>query len=70
MMSKKDPMARFINILKRLGEVYKLPLTSLHVFYDAKGSLIAFNSNGSLFCNLRYYEAWRKSLNTASMFGL
>lgn len=43
-----------------LAEVYRLPLTSLHVFFDLEGGLIAFNRNGSVFFNLRYYEAWRK----------
>jgi hypothetical protein len=59
MTTKQLTLARFIHVITRLGAVYKLPPTSLHVFYDKAGSLIAFNSSGSLFCNLRYYEAWR-----------
>jgi hypothetical protein len=61
MTTKQSTLARFIHVITRLGAVYKLPPTSLHVFYDKEGSLIAFNSSGSLFCNLRYYEAWRTS---------
>jgi hypothetical protein len=57
--SKRDVLGRFISVIRALGTVYALPPTSLHVFYDVAGSLIAFNSAGSLFCNLRYYEAWR-----------
>jgi len=58
MTTKHDILARFIHIIKPLGEVYKLPLTSLHIFYDVGGEMIAFNRNASIFLNLRYYEAW------------
>jgi hypothetical protein len=58
--AKREPLTRFVNVVRTLGKVYALPPTSLHVFYDVAGSLIAFNSSGSLFCNLRYYEAWRE----------
>ena len=30
----------------------------INVFWDNEGPLIAFNRNGSLFCNARYYLAW------------
>jgi hypothetical protein len=43
-----------------LAHLYQLPLTSLHIFFDLEGGLIAFNRNGSVFLNLRYYECWRK----------
>ena len=52
-------LARFIHILKALGELYKIPLTSLQVFADTGGQLISFNINGCLVMNLRYFEAWR-----------
>ncbi|KAJ6593724.1 hypothetical protein B0H19DRAFT_1091788 [Mycena capillaripes] len=56
--SKYEPLSRFVPIIAVLAEVYNLPLTSLHIFYDLDGGLIAFNRNGSIFFNLRYYEAW------------
>ncbi|RDB24786.1 hypothetical protein Hypma_008085 [Hypsizygus marmoreus] len=71
MANNKDPLARFIHILIRLSRVYDLPLTSLHVFYNLSGGLIAFNRNGSVFLNLRYYQEWHDadvhagSLNSA-----
>lgn len=55
---KREPLARFIDILVLLTKVYDLPVTSLHVFYDVKGGLIAFNRSGSIFLNLRYYQEW------------
>ncbi|KAA1478156.1 hypothetical protein DENSPDRAFT_659742 [Dentipellis sp. KUC8613] len=58
LQQKKDSIARFIHVLQPLAQIYRLPSSSLHIFYDAEGQLIAFNRNGSLFVNLRYYEAW------------
>ena len=61
MATHHDLLARFIHILLKLSGVYDLPLTNLHIFYDLGGGLIAFNRNGSIFLNLRYYKDWRKS---------
>jgi hypothetical protein len=56
---KHDVLARFLHVLNPLVEVYKIPQTCLHVFADSEGQLVAFNRSGSLFMNLRYFEAWR-----------
>jgi hypothetical protein len=56
---KRDSLARFIHVVTPLANVYSLPMTALHIFYDLAGGLIAFNRNGSLFLNLRFFEAWR-----------
>jgi len=45
-------------VLQPLINLYGLQATSVHIFYDWTGPLIAFNRNGSLFVNLRYYKAW------------
>lgn len=60
MQQKGESLARFIYTVRPLREVYTLPPTSLHIFYDKAGELIAFNRNASLFLNLRYFEQWRK----------
>lgn len=60
MESKKASIARFIHLMRSLALVFGLPLSNLHVFYDLSGTLIAFNRNGSIFLNLRYFEQWRK----------
>jgi hypothetical protein len=49
---------RFGVVLRPLIKLYKVPSTSVHIFYDMSGPLIAFNRNGSLFLNARYYIAW------------
>lgn len=62
MTRKLDVLQRFIHVVAPLSKVYDLPMSALHIFFDTAGGLIAFNRNGSLFLNLRYFEAWRKSL--------
>jgi hypothetical protein len=41
-----------------VGNIFRLDPKALHIFYDAAGPLIAFNRNGSLFVNLRFYLSW------------
>ncbi|KAF9219210.1 hypothetical protein BS17DRAFT_798263 [Gyrodon lividus] len=53
-----DSLARFVHIVTPIARIYNLPTMSLHIFYDMTGGLIAFNRSGSLFLNLRYFEAW------------
>ncbi|RYC63738.1 hypothetical protein CHU98_g2451 [Xylaria longipes] len=45
----------FAALLKDVGDVYQIPKNVLHIFYDEHGSTIAFNRDGSIFCNLRFY---------------
>ncbi|KAH9014859.1 hypothetical protein EDB84DRAFT_1590279 [Lactarius hengduanensis] len=61
---KHDVLTRFLLVLDPLVEIYKIPKSSLHIFAENEG-LVAFNRNGSLFMNLRYFEAWRTYLTLA-----
>ncbi|KAI1297476.1 hypothetical protein F5Y03DRAFT_279712 [Xylaria venustula] len=45
----------FAALLKEVGDVYQIGRNVLHIFYDESGNTIAFNRNGSIFCNLRFY---------------
>ncbi|TFY51778.1 hypothetical protein EVJ58_g10387 [Rhodofomes roseus] len=58
METKRDMIARFIYVVLPLLEVYKLPRSSIHFYFDKTGQRIAFNRNASLFLSLRYFEAW------------
>lgn len=60
MAAKRQSLARFIHVMTPLANIYQLSITNLQIFYDQKGGVIAFNRNGSIFLNLRYYEEWRK----------
>ncbi|KAH8983017.1 hypothetical protein EDB92DRAFT_1804081, partial [Lactarius akahatsu] len=54
---KHDVLTRFLLVLNPLVAIYKIPQSSLNIL-AANDGLIAFNRNGSLFVNLRYFEAW------------
>ncbi|KAG6375323.1 hypothetical protein JVT61DRAFT_3551 [Boletus reticuloceps] len=58
MNAMHDVLTRFVDVLTPVAELYDLPLTLLHVFYDVAGGPIAFNRDRSIFLNLRYFEAW------------
>ncbi|KAK2059551.1 hypothetical protein LY76DRAFT_18854 [Colletotrichum caudatum] len=45
----------FASLLTEVAGVYSLSPRVLHIFYDESGSTIAFNSSGSIFCNLRFF---------------
>ena len=60
MTNKHDILTRFVKVITSLVKVYELSLTILHVFCDVAGGPIAFNRDGSIFLNLRYFEAWRE----------
>lgn len=56
MRANSSALNDFASILIDCGQVFALPLASLHIFYDDHGSTIAFNRQGSLFLNYRYFE--------------
>ncbi|KAI0119333.1 hypothetical protein F4814DRAFT_411592 [Daldinia grandis] len=45
----------FALILADVGDVFAINRSSLHIFYDEEGGTIAFNRDGSIFCNLRFF---------------
>ncbi|KAG9677806.1 hypothetical protein KCU99_g4462, partial [Aureobasidium melanogenum] len=45
----------FAALLLDVGNVFLLRPQSLHIYYNESGSSIAFNRQGSIFCNLRYF---------------
>ncbi|KAL2152431.1 hypothetical protein VTH82DRAFT_5615 [Thermothelomyces myriococcoides] len=49
-------IGRFEALLRDVAAVYGLSDRALHMFYDERGKTIAFNSSGSVFCNLRFWE--------------
>jgi hypothetical protein len=57
----------FAALLFEVAAVYNLPRKALHIFYDEQGSTIAFNSNGSVFCNFRFYAQLHQSKMDAEL---
>jgi hypothetical protein len=48
-------LSQFMYILRETAKIFDLSPQTINVFHDNEGAAIAFNSNGSLFCNLRYF---------------
>lgn len=60
----------FAALLLDVGGIFLLPRASIHIYYNPTGGTIAFNSNGSIFCNLRFFlqlhhTAWQGSAGAA-----
>lgn len=45
----------FASLLVEIGGIYSLAPQVIHIFYDEAGGTIAFNTGGSIFCNLRFF---------------
>ncbi|OAX80983.1 hypothetical protein ACJ72_04680 [Emergomyces africanus] len=55
----------FASILTDCASVFAVRLNSVSIFYDPAGRTIAFNSQGSIFCNYLYFQ----QLHQARMLG-
>ncbi|KAI1504129.1 hypothetical protein F5X99DRAFT_51992 [Biscogniauxia marginata] len=53
--SNHSAINSFASLLKDVGDVYTIKKSALHIFYDDTGGTIAFNRDGSIFFNLRFY---------------
>ena len=56
LIAHRAGLGEFSAILLDCASVYALHPQSIHIFYDETGSTIAFNRQGSLFCNFRFFE--------------
>ena len=45
----------FCLLLNSVAEVFALPPSALHIYYDPGASTIAFNLAGSIFCNVSFF---------------
>ncbi|KAI1104289.1 hypothetical protein F4804DRAFT_200439 [Jackrogersella minutella] len=45
----------FASLLLEVAAVYSINRTAVHIFYEHGGNTIAFNRDGSIFCNLRFF---------------
>lgn len=51
----RDAVEHFSVVIQNLAAIFSVALSSVAIYYDPKGSTIAFNSNRSLYFNLRYF---------------
>ncbi|GBB83189.1 hypothetical protein RclHR1_00010071 [Rhizophagus clarus] len=53
--SRIAPLSQFINMLKDLASVFEVTSKAIHIFYDNGVNSIAFNRDGELFFNFKFY---------------
>ena len=51
-----DALAEFARLLGTVCDVFELAPATLHIFHDEGGKTIAFNSQGSIFCNFAFFQ--------------
>lgn len=51
-----DAIAKFEALLREIADVYGVSPTAIQIHFDEEGPCIAFNTNGSIFCNLRFFN--------------
>lgn len=49
-------LTAFATLLNAVGNIFSLNPRTLNIFMEPGGKTIAFNRNGSIFCNYRYYH--------------
>lgn len=58
-------LTRFADVLKSTGDIFSLSPKILNIFFETGGKTIAFNRNGSIFCNYLYFQ----QLHEKQIFG-
>jgi hypothetical protein len=58
----------FASLLRDVGNVFNIPANTLNIFHEVKGKTIAFNRQGSIFCNYHYFlELHEKQLASGDL---
>lgn len=50
-----EAISKFEVVLRDIADVYGVSPHAIQIHYDESGPCIAFNTNGSIFCNLRFF---------------
>ena len=61
-----DALESFAVVIERLCRVFELPLSSVAIFHDPTGGVIAFNLNRALHFNLRFFFSLHYTKNQQS----
>jgi hypothetical protein len=61
LVSNQASLNVFEQVLIDSASVYEIPVKALHIFFDVKGTTIAFNQGGSLWANFRYWQQLHES---------
>lgn len=50
-----EAITRFEALLRDIADIYGVSPSAIQIHFDQEGPCIAFNTNGSIFCNLRFF---------------
>lgn len=50
-----EAISRFETLLRDIADIYGVSPSAIQIHFDEEGPCIAFNTNGSIFCNLRFF---------------
>ncbi|PHH83774.1 hypothetical protein CDD82_2646 [Ophiocordyceps australis] len=64
-----EAITLFASVLIEIGAIYALSPQVVHIFHDPQSRVIAFNYNGSIFCNVRFFLHLHAAQLKASPFG-
>lgn len=59
----------FAALLKNVGDIFSLDPKVLNIFHETSGKTIAFNRQGSIFCNYHYFEQLHEKQLSAGSVG-
>ena len=63
-------LQQFAGLIKSIGDIFSIDPKCLNILFEPKGKTIAFNRNGSIFCNYLYFqELHEKSLSSSHAVG-
>lgn len=54
--SNVNALNAFAVLLFDVCDIYNIKRNAMHIYYDERGSTIAFNQAGAVFCNYRYFD--------------
>lgn len=50
-----EAISRFENLLRDIADIYGISPSAMQIHFDEEGPCIAFNTKGSIFCNMRFF---------------
>jgi hypothetical protein len=45
-------------MLVSMAKLFEIPIETVHMFWEDQSTMIAFNCENQLYCNVRYFDHW------------
>ena len=66
-LPQKSVLELFSEILVAMATLFEVPTSTIHMFWEDKSTMIAFNSDNQLYFNVRYFDCWHYYKGTVKM---